>query len=245
MDELAEQQAELRTLDERSNDLAERRAATDNAWTDRINEVLSPEQKESMAKKEKEIREIRAKLNHLPKRINKTKLERLEAEVASATTKLNSTQQFEAAIDVGKIDTEITRLTGEMDKEPEQIIDPEKEADRKERLTKKQAEIDGLGATENPRVAEITARLEQLELDSTAGTAELAELQSRITTLSGNLELKQKAFAKLEHAKNKIKNLKHIKNPKFISNRNAKSVANQLAEHVKSDAKKQARGERE
>lgn len=244
-DELAEQQAELRTLDERSNDLAERRAATDKAWTERINAVMSPEQKESMAKKEKEIREIRAKLNHLPKRINKTKLERLEAEVASATTKLNSTQQFEAAIDVGKIDTEITRLTGEMDKEPEQIIDPEKEADRKERLTKKQAEIDGLGATENPRVAEITARLEQLELDSTAGTAELAELQSRITTLSGNLELKQKAFAILELAKNKIKNLIHIKNPKFISNRNAKSVANQLAEHVKSDAKKQARGERE
>lgn len=244
-DELAEQQAELRTLDERSNDLAERRAATDKAWTERINAVMSPEQKESMAKKEKEIREIRAKLNHLPRRINKTKLERLEAEVARATTKLNSTQQFEAAIDVGKIDAEITRLTGEMDKEPEQIIDPEKEADRKERLTKKQAEIDGLGATENPRVIEINNRLKQLEQDSKTGTEDVTELESIITTLSRNIEAKERALAKLHVIANKIKNIIRIKNPKFISNRNAKSVANQLAEHVKSDAKKQARGERE
>ena len=140
-DELAEQQAELRTLDGRSNDLAERRDATDKAWTERINAVMSPEQKESMAKKEKEIREIRAKLDHLPRRINKTKLEILEAEVAIATTKLNLTPQFESTIDVGQIDSEITRLTSEMEKEPEQVVDPEKESDRKERLAQKQAEI--------------------------------------------------------------------------------------------------------
>lgn len=244
-DELAEQQAELRTLDGRSNDLAERRDATDKAWTERINAVMSPEQKESMAKKEKEIREIRAKLDHLPRRINKTKLEILEAEVAIATTKLNLTPQFESTIDVGQIDSEITRLTSKMEKEPEQVVDPEKESDRKERLAQKQAEIDGLGVTENPRVAEITAMLQQLEIDSQNGTTELTELEGKITTLSGNIEVKERALAKLHVIANKIKNIIRIKNPKFISNRNAKSVANQLAEHVKSNAKKQARGERE
>ncbi len=244
-DELEGTQTELRELEAKEKGIAERKTEVDRAFRERLEAVMSPEQKESLSKKDREIKDIRKKLKVLPRKINKTKLERLEAEVATATTKLNSTPQFESTIDVGQIDSEITRLTSEMEKEPEQVVDPEKESDRKERLAQKQAEIDGLGVTENPRVAEITAMLQQLEIDSQNGTTELTELESKITTLSKNLEIKQRAFAILELAKNKIKNLIHIKNPKFISNRNAKSVANQLAEHVKSNAKKQARGERE
>lgn len=184
-----------------------------------------------------EIATLREEMKHITPEINKTALERLGQRLQMAKQKLDSTPQYEATVDVDKIDEQISSLKREKASTAQEIDDPIKVADKQRRANEKQDEIDKLSkGTNGARISEIKTRLTELFGIESTENRNLEEANEKINNKSAELRDKKQRFKILDKVKSKmisIKNLINIKDEKRISRNGSEAVAEDLSNDAK------------
>ena len=208
------------------------------AFNSKMEEVATPEQKESWKNKREEIANLKRKIATTPRQINKTKLAALEETLRNAEAELNGVPQYKTSVDTKDIESKLTELVARFNKEPDKIDDPEKVADKKRRLAKNDAEIqDAMKDKENPRRGEILASLASLDTREAEERTRADEIAARLATLTGTLKERGGLLAALEVARQKIVNLIHIKDANKMLDRRSGRIAEDLVNAVKPKVK--------
>ena len=200
-----------------------------------LEETLTPEEKEKRDQLKTRLAEVKSKLDGgLPKRINKSALDRLTSALEAAKAKLDATPEYETTEDVQK---RLESLRSELDSAPEQVPDPDKVKDRDRRAKEKQEEIDSLqGAQDVTKIQELEAKLRDLDREEEEERTKLEQAKSALSDRLPRLEEVKKRFAVLKVAKDKMAGLKdliHIKDARKISDRRSGAIAQELADETK------------
>ena len=200
-----------------------------------LEETLTPEEKEKRDQLKTRLAEVKSKLDGgLPKRINKSALDRLTSALEAAKAKLDATPEYETTEDVQK---RLESLRSELDSAPEQVPDPDKVKDRDRRAKEKQEEIDSLqGAQDVTKIQELETKLRDLDREEEEERTKLEQAKSALSDRLPRLEEVKKRFAVLKVAKDKMAGLKdliHIKDARKISDRRSGAIAQELADETK------------
>ena len=203
----------------------------------KFKEVLGEDKYNEYNDNKSEIATLREEMKHITPEINKTALERLGQRLQMAKQKLDSTPQYEATVDVDKIDEQISSLKREKASTAQEIDDPIKVADKQRRANEKQDEIDKLSkGTNGARISEIKTRLTELFGIESTENRNLEEANEKINNKSAELRDKKQRFKILDKVKSKmisIKNLINIKDEKRISRNGSEAVAEDLSNDAK------------
>lgn len=205
-----------------------------DAYEAAYDSAMTPELKAEREDLEKALKDAETKRRNTPYKINKSALDRLEAVLASAKSKLDATPQYKETEDVKK---KIQDLRDELDKAPAKVPDPKAEEDRANRAKAKQEEIDALGSgVDTVKVDEIQSKLADLDKEEAEEKRKFESADKTLTEKAPILEQLKKRLTILEVARKKmagLKNLIHIKDARKISDRRSASIAQDLADATK------------
>lgn len=223
--------------DEELGKITQEIADLKDEFDQKFEEVLGEDKYNEYNDNKSEIATLREEMKHITPEINKTALERLGQRLQMAKQKLDSTPQYEATVDVDKIDEQISSLKREKASTAQEIDDPIKVADKQRRANKKQDEIDKLSkGTNGARISEIKTRLTELLGIESTENRNLEEANEKINNKSAELKDKKQRFKILDKVKSKmisIKNLINIKDEKRISRNGSEAVAEELSNDAK------------
>lgn len=223
--------------DEELGKITQEIADLKDEFDQKFKEVLGEDKYNEYNDNKSEIATLREEMKHITPEINKTALERLGQRLQMAKQKLDSTPQYEATVDVDKIDEQISSLKREKASTAQEIDDPIKVADKQRRANKKQDEIDKLSkGTNGARISEIKTRLTELLGIESTENRNLEEANEKINNKSAELRDKKQRFKILDKVKSKmisIKNLINIKDEKRISRNGSEAVAEDLSKDAK------------
>ena len=195
----------------------------------KLKETATEEQWNDLEKQRAEISKLKTILRTMPAKINKTKLDKLTADVQAAETKLKATPQYHARADVKDIDEQIAGLTTKLDAEPDKIEDPEKAASKKRRIAEKEAMIDEatIDATD-PRRIEIRKLLEELTGKEIEEKSKLEDVSNRLNGIMATLKDRVSLLSMFEVARQKVMNLIRIKDANRMLDRRSGRIAEDL-----------------
>lgn len=223
--------------DEELGKITQEIADLKDEFDQKFKEVLGEDKYNEYNDNKSEIATLREEMKHITPEINKTALERLGQRLQKAKQKLYSTPQYEATVDVDKIDEQISSLKREKAFTAQEIDDPIKVADKQRRANEKQDEIDKLSkGTNGARISEIKTRLTELLGIESTENRNLEEANEKINNKSAELRDKKQRFKILDKVKSKmisIKNLINIKDEKRISRNGSEAVAEDLSKDAK------------
>ena len=223
--------------DEELGKITQEIADLKDEFNQKFKEVLGEDKYNEYNDNKSEIATLREEMKHITPEINKTALERLGQRLQMAKQKLDSTPQYEATVDVDKIDEQISSLKREKASTAQEIDDPIKVADKQRRANEKQDEIDKLSkGTNGARISEIKTRLTELFGIESTENRNLEEANEKINNKSAELRDKKQRFKILDKVKSKmisIKNLINIKDEKRISRNGSEAVAEDLSKDAK------------
>lgn len=223
--------------DEELGKITQEIADLKDEFDQKFKEVLGEDKYNEYNDNKSEIATLREEIKHITPEINKTALERLGQRLQMAKQKLDSTPQYEATVDVDKIDEQISSLKREKASTAQEIDDPIKVADKQRRANEKQDKIDKLSkGTNGARISEIKTRLTELLGIESTENRNLEEANEKINKKSTELKDKKQRFKILDKVKSKmisIKNLINIKDEKRISRNGSEAVAEELSNDAK------------
>ncbi len=223
--------------DEELGKITQEIADLKDEFDQKFKEVLGEDKYNEYNDNKSEIATLREEMKHITPEINKTALERLGQRLQMAKQKLDSTPQYEATVDVDKIDEQISSLKREKASTAQEIDDPIKVADKQRRANEKQDEIDKLSkGTNGARISEIKTRLTELFGIESTENRNLEEANEKINKKSTELKDKKQRFKILDKVKSKmigIKKLINIKDEKRISRNGSEAVAEELSNDAK------------
>lgn len=223
--------------EEELDSITQKLADLNDKFDQKTKEILGEDKYNEYFDNKSEIENLEKQKKDIAPEINKTALERLEQRLQMAKQKLDSTPQYEATVDVDKIDEQISSLKHEKASTAQEIDDPAKVADKQRRANEKQDEIDKLSkGTNGARISEIKTRLTELLGIESTENRNLEEANEKINNKSAELRDKKQRFKILDKVKSKmisIKNLINIKDEKRISRNGSEAVAEDLSKDAK------------
>lgn len=206
-------------------------------YDDAVKNAMTPEEQAKIQALEDEYKNLETEETSISKQINITRLKELRKAVIEAKSRLDSTKQYEATVDVDKINEHIRTLEREKLFTPKEIDDPSEVEDKRTEARRIQADIDRLSNGNSEKISEIKTRIRDLLGIESTEKRRIEDAEKTIKEKTPILEDKkqrssviEKVIGKMESIKN---NLIHIKDSKRISRKGSEAIASDLSSDMK------------
>lgn len=207
-------------------------------YDDAVKNAMTPEEQAEIQALEDEYKKLETEETSIgSKQINITRLKELRKAVIEAKSRLDSTKQYEATVDVDKINERIKTLEREKAFTPKEIDNPSEVEDKKTEARKIQGDIDRLSNGNSEKISEIKTRIQDLLRIESIEKQKIEDAKKTIKEKTPILEDKKQRSSVIEKVIGKMKliknNLIHIKDSKRLSRKGSEAIAPDLSSDMK------------